>query len=112
MHKLTIESQKNKSSRYDTFSEENMSSAGRTGKEYVTNYKTYISGKSLETTMSNLIHPNSEKNIASFYYNYRLCRHHFIMCLLGFVYPSSNWTRKNNGHIITATKFSGTRYCI
>lgn len=35
-------------------SEENMSSAGRTVKEYVTNYKTYISGQSLGTTMSNL----------------------------------------------------------
>lgn len=65
-HKLTIESQKNKSSRYDTFSEKNMSSAGTTGKEYVTINKTYSSGKSLETTMSNLIHPKSEKILLLF----------------------------------------------
>lgn len=46
-----------------------------------------------------------------FYYNHRLCRYYFIMCLLGCVYPWSKWTRKNNGHI-TATKFSRTQYCI
>lgn len=43
-----------------------MSSAERTGKEYVTNYESFISGKSLETTMSNLIHPKSEKILLLF----------------------------------------------
>lgn len=46
--------------------EKNMSSAGTTGKEYVTINKTYSSGKSLETTMSNLIHPKSEKILLLF----------------------------------------------
>lgn len=43
-----------------------MASAGRTGKEYVTNYKTYISGNSLETTMPNLIHPKSKEILLPF----------------------------------------------
>lgn len=42
-------------------SEENMPSAGRTGKEFITSYKTYFSGQSLGTTMSNLILPNSKE---------------------------------------------------
>lgn len=42
-------------------SEENMSSGGKTVKEHVLNYKTYFSGKSLGTTMSNLIQPKSKE---------------------------------------------------
>lgn len=43
-----------------------MASAGRTSKEYVTNYTLYISRKSLETTMPNLIHPKSKEILLLF----------------------------------------------
>lgn len=58
-HKLTTASQRSNKDFVVMIlvSEENMSSAGRTGKEYVTNYETYISGQSLGTTMSNFIQP-------------------------------------------------------
>lgn len=46
--------------------EENMPSAGRTGKEFVTNYKTYFSGQSLGATMSNLIKPNPNEILLLF----------------------------------------------
>lgn len=41
--------------------EENMSSGGKTVKKHVLNYKTIFSGKSLGTTMSNLIQPKSKE---------------------------------------------------
>lgn len=39
---------------------------GRTGKEFITSYKTYFSGQSLGTTMSNLILPNSKEILLLF----------------------------------------------
>lgn len=67
-HKLTIESQRSNAD-FDVMilvSEENMSSAGRTVKKYFTNYKTYISGQSLGTTMSNLKQPKSKELLPLF----------------------------------------------
>lgn len=43
-----------------------MPSAGRTGKEFVTNYKTSFSGQSLGATMSNLIQPNPNEIVLLF----------------------------------------------
>lgn len=62
-HKLTIESQRSNTDFVVMIlvSEENMSSAFGTVKEYVTNYKTYILGQSLGTTMSNLKQPKSKE---------------------------------------------------
>lgn len=67
-HELIIESRRNNKDLIVMIlvSEENMSSAGRTGKEYCTIYKSYISGTSLGTTMSNLILPNSEEILLLF----------------------------------------------
>lgn len=47
-------------------SQENMPSAGRTGKEFITSYKTYFSGQYLGTTMSNLIKPKSKEILLLF----------------------------------------------
>lgn len=68
-NKLTIKSQRSNKDFVVMIlvSEENMSSAGRTVKEYVTNYKTYISGQlSLGTTMSNLKQPKSKEILLLF----------------------------------------------
>lgn len=67
-HELIIESRRNNKDLIVMIlvSEENMSSAGRTGKEYGTIYNSYISGTSLGTTMSNLILPNSEEILLLF----------------------------------------------
>lgn len=67
-HKLRIESQRSNKDFVALIlvSEENMSSAGRTGKEYVTNYKIYISGQSLGTAMSNFMQPKSKEILLLF----------------------------------------------
>lgn len=43
-----------------------MSSAGKTGEEFITNYKTNFSGQSLGTTVSNLIQLNSKEILLLF----------------------------------------------
>lgn len=67
-HKIANESQRIIKDYVDVIlvSEENMPSAGRTGKEFFTSYKTHFSGQSLGTTMSNLIHPNSKEILLLF----------------------------------------------
>lgn len=66
-HKIANESQRIIKDYVDVIlvSEENMPSVGRTGKEFITSYKTHFSGQSLGTT-SNLIHPNSKEILLLF----------------------------------------------
>lgn len=67
-HKLTIESHRSNKDfvAMIVVSEGKMSSSGRTVKEYVTSYKTYISGQSIGTTMSNLMQSESKEILLLF----------------------------------------------
>lgn len=67
-HRIANESQRIIKDYVDVIlvSEENMPSAGRTGKEFITSYKTHFSGQSLGITMSNMIHPNSKEILLLF----------------------------------------------